>query len=257
MRSGDAWQMEFARGIPTRVTFAGGFDPLWSPDSQRIAYWKGTPPNLFFHSTNGTGDEERLIESHDTLRTQDWSLDGKFVLYLVNSNDLSSKTPIDLWVLPMTGDRKPVPFLSTPFHEGRGQFSPDGKWVAYTSDESGGNEVYVQSFPAGGAKWRVSSKGGDWARWRRDGREMFYIAADRKLMSVAVQAVSGSLEFGTPRALFTIPFTLFTSGDIAPYTYDVMPDGQRFLAVVPVGDAASPPMTVILNWQAELSAAKN
>jgi tRNA A-37 threonylcarbamoyl transferase component Bud32 len=257
MRSGDAWQMEFARGIPTRVTFAGGFDPLWSPDSQRIAYWKGTPPNLFFHSTNGTGDEERLIESHDTLRTQDWSLDGKFVLYLVNSNDLSSKTPIDLWVLPMTGDRKPVPFLSTPFHEGRGQFSPDGKWVAYTSDESGGNEVYVQSFPAGGAKWRVSSKGGDWARWRRDGREMFYIAADRTLMSVAVQAVSGSLEFGTPRALFTIPFTLFTSGDIAPYTYDVMPDGQRFLAVVPVGDAASPPMTVILNWQAELSAAKN
>ena len=120
---------------------------------------------------------------------------------VVNSNDLSSKTRFDLWVLPMTGDSKPVPFLSTPFREGRGQFSPDGKWVAYTSDESGGNEVYVQSFPAGGAKWPVSSKGGDWVRWRRDGREMFYIAADRKLMSVAVQPISGSLEFGTPRAV--------------------------------------------------------
>ena len=85
---------------------------------------------------------------------------------------------------------------------------------------------------------------------------MFYIAADRKLMSVAVQAISGSLEFGTPRALFTIPFALSTSGSLAPYTYDVMPDGQRFLAMVPAGDAASPPMTVILNWQAELSTAK-
>jgi hypothetical protein len=255
-RSGDVWQMEFARGIPMRVTFSGGVDPLWSPDSQRIAYWKGGPNNLFSHNTNGTGDEVHLIESRDSLRTQDWTPDGRLLLYLMNSNDLSSKARLDLWVLPMTGDSKPVPFLSTPFQEGRGQFSPDGKWVAYTSDESAANEVYVQSFPAGGAKWKVSSKGGDWVRWRRDGREMFYIAGDRKLMSVAVQAISGSLEFGTPRALFTIPFVAPPSGVSAPYTYDVMPDGQRFLAVVPVGEAVSPPMTVILNWQAELSTAK-
>jgi eukaryotic-like serine/threonine-protein kinase len=154
--------------------------------------------------------------------------------------------------LPMTGDSRPVRFLSTPFQEGRGQFSPDGKWVAYTSDESGTNEVYVQSFPAGGGKWRVSSKGGDWVRWRRDGREMFYIAGDRKLMSVAVQAISGSLEFGTPRTLFTIPFVAPPAGVSAPYTYDVMPDGQRFLALVPTGDAVPPPMTVILNWSEEL-----
>ena len=103
------------------------------------------------------------------------------------------------------------------------------------------------------SKWKVSSKGGDWARWRRDGREMFYVAADRKVMSVTVQATSGSLEFGTPRALFSIPFALATSRENAPYTYDVAPDGQRILAVVPVGDAATSPMTVILNWQAELS----
>jgi Tol biopolymer transport system component len=256
-RSGDVWQMEFTRGIPTRVTFGGGNDPLWSPDSQRIAYWGGLPPpNLFSRSSNGTGDEMRLTESHESLRTQDWSSDGRWLLYVVNSNDLSSKTRFDLWVLPMTGDSEPMPFLSTPFHEGRGQFSPDGKWVAYTSDESGANDVYVQSFPASGAKWRVSSKGGDWVRWRSDGREMFYIAADRKLMSVAVRAAADSLELGTPKALFAIPFALFTSGDIAPYTYDVMPDGQRFLAIVPVGDAASPTMTVILNWQAQLSTAK-
>jgi Tol biopolymer transport system component len=257
-RRGDVWQMEFARGIPTRVTFGSGTDPLWSPDSQRIAYWGGPhpPPNLFSRSANGTGDEERLIESPDSLTTQDWSSDGTSLLYLVNSNDLSSKTPFDLWVLPMTGNSQPVPFLSTPFREGRGQFSPVGKWIAYTSNESGADEVYVQSFPAGGGKWRVSSKGGDWARWRRDGREMFYIAADRKVMSVEVAAVSGSLEFGSPRALFTIPVARAASGNLAPYTYDIMPDGQRFLTIAPVTDATSPTMTVILNWQAELLAAK-
>jgi Tol biopolymer transport system component len=151
-RGRDVWQMEFARGIPTRVTFGGGTDPLWSPDGQRIAYWKGGPPNLFSHSTNVTGDEERLIESHDSLTTQDWSTDGGLLLYLVNSNDLSSKTQSDLWMLPLTGKSKPVPFQTTPFRERRGQLSPDGKWVAYTSDESGGNEVYAQSFPAGGAQ---------------------------------------------------------------------------------------------------------
>jgi len=252
--------MEFDRGIPTRVTFDGGVDPVWSPGSEKIAYWGGgggPPPNIYSHSTNGTGDEERLIQSHDSLTTQDWSRDGRFLLYLVNSNDLSSKTRFDLWVFPMTGDSKPWPFLSTPLQEGRGQFSPDGKWVAYTSDESGGgNEVYVRSFPAGGAKRRVSSKGGDWVRWRGDGGEMFYIAADGKVMSVAVQASAGSLELGTPQALFMIPVALATSGDIAPYSYDVRPDGQRFLVAVPAGDAVLPPMTVIPNWQAELSTAK-
>jgi Tol biopolymer transport system component len=216
----------------------------------------GPPPNLFRHNANGTGDEERLFESPESLRTQDWTLDGKLLLYLVNSNDLSSKTRFDLWVRRMTGDPKPEPFLSTSSQEGSGQFSPDGKWIAYTSDESRDNEVYVQSYPAGGAKRRVSSTGGNWVRWRRDGGELFYIAPDRKLMSVAVQAISGSLKVGTPRALFTIPFTLSTTDGLSPYTYDVTQDGQQFLVLVPAGDAASPPMTVILDWQAELSTAK-
>ena len=249
-RGADVWQMEFARGIATRVT--AGHDPLWSPDGQRLVYWAGPPPpKLFSRSANGTGDEVRLTESNDSLTTEDWSHDGQSLLYRANSNDLASKTRYDLWVLPMTGNGQPIPFLSTQFHEGRGQFSPDGKWIAYTSNESGASEVYVQSFPAGGAKWRVSSNGGDWVRWRGHGREIFYIAPDRKVMSVSVQATSSSLEFGTPRALFAIPITLATSGSLAPYSYDVTPDGQRFLAVAPVGEAASATMTVILNWHAE------
>ena len=257
-RGSDVWQIEFARGIPTRLTFRGASDPVWAPDSQKIAYRGGSaPPNLFSNRTDGTGAEERLIESHDSLTTQDWSPDGVSLLYLVNSNDLSSKSRFDLWVLPMTGNRTPVPFFSTPFREQRGQFSPDGKWVAYTSDESGANEVYVQSFPARGGKLPVSIKGGDWVRWRRDGREMFYIAADRRVMSVPVRPSAGSLEIGTPRALFTIPIAPFNSPtNVGSYAYDVGPDGQRFLAVAPAGDAASPTMTVIVSWQAELSTAR-
>jgi serine/threonine protein kinase len=256
-RDRDVWQMEFARGITTRVTFSGDAGPVavWSPDGETIANYKGAPPNLFSHSANGTGDDQRLIESVDSLRSQDWSPDGRSLLYLVNANDLSSKTIFDLWVLPMTGNGSPPhPYFSTPFREGQGQFSPDGKWVAYTSDESGADEVYVRSFPAGGDKQRVSIKGGDWVRWRSDG-EMFYIAADRRVMSVAVRAVSGSLKFGTPAALFTIPLTLAPSGGGASYTYDVIPDGQRFLAAAPVGNTTPPTMTVVVNWQAELLAA--
>jgi len=245
----DIWQMEFARAIPTRVTFSGSVNnPVWSPDGQRIAYQKGSPPNLFSGSANGTGSEKRLIESRDTLVLRDWSPDGMFLLYSALSNDISSRAQPDLWLLPLTGDRQPFRFLKTPFREGAGQFSPDAAWIAYTSDESRRNEVYVQSFPSGQVKWTVSSNGGAWPRWRRDGRELFYVGLDSKVMSVEVRAVSGSLEFGTPTSLFTLPLT---RGENDPYPYDVMPDGQRFLALVPASDAETPPLTVMFNWQGE------
>jgi hypothetical protein len=115
--------------------------------------------------------------------------------------------------------------------------------------------VYVQSLPVSGFKSQVSSRGGDWVRWRKDGQELFYVAPDRKVMSVSVRAASGSLELGTPNALFAIPVAA-VSDNLARYAYDVMPDGQRFLALAPAADAEAPPMTVILNWQAELSTAK-
>jgi eukaryotic-like serine/threonine-protein kinase len=253
---GNVWQMEFARGIATRVG-TGSFYLSWSPDSQQIVYVNGAPPNLFSRSANGSGPEERLIESQNSLTLQDWSLDGKFLLYEATPNDLSLKTQSDFWLLPMGGDRKPIPFMTTPFRELRGQFSPDGKWIAYTSDESGRDEVYVQSFPISGFKAQVSSKGGDWVRWRKDGTELFYVAPDRKLMAVAVGGISSSLEFATPTALFALPVMLGRGGDTtAPYTYDVMPDGQRFLALAPTKDAEKAPMTVILNWKAELYAVK-
>ena len=260
---GDVWQMEFSRSILTRVTFDGAGisdpNPIWSPDSQRIGFTKSARgngnPTLFVKTASGTGADEHLFDSDDSLQAEDWSPDGKFVLYTASSNDLSSRA-VDLWLLPVTGDKKPLPFVTTPFREGRGAFSPDGKWIAYTSDESGRNQVYVQSFPAGGSKWQISSNGGDWARWRRDGKELFYVAPNRELLSVGIGGASGSPEFGSPSRLFVLPITLtLGGGQQTPYTYDVMPDGQRFLALSPA-TSETPPIAVILNWQAELSAQK-
>jgi dipeptidyl aminopeptidase/acylaminoacyl peptidase len=160
-----------------------------------------------------------------------------------------------LWLLPITGNRNPVRFMETSPGGKASQFSPDGKWIAYASDESTRNEVYVTSFPAGGRQWQVSSKGGDYPRWRKDGQELFYVAPDRKLMSITVRATPAALEFGAPSALFSIPIPLADQG-VPEYTYDVMPDGQRFLALAPTSEADSASMTVVTNWQADLSAAK-
>jgi eukaryotic-like serine/threonine-protein kinase len=257
---GDIWQMELARGILTRVTFEGGVvgDPLWSPDNQRIGLSKGRlpgNPTLFSKSASGTGTEDHLLDSRDSLQGQDWSPDGAVMLYSMASNDLSSQA-LDLWIFPFSGDKKPIPYMTTPFGEGRAQFSPDGKWVAYTSNESGRNEIYVQNFPASGAKWQISNNGGDWVRWRRDGKELFYVAPNRELRSVAITSGPASPEFGTPRVLFVLPATLTLEGALLPYSYDVAPDGQRILALVPTA-AERPPLTVIVNWQAESSTNTN
>ena len=246
---GDAWQIDIARGIATRVTFNGGvpYGPIWSPDSQQIVYEQGSPPNLFLQNANGSGAEERLAESHDGQLPEDWSSNGKFLLYMMNSNDVASKAQPGLWLLPLA-DRKSIPFLTTRFTKGRGRFSPDGRWIAYTSDESGRNEIYVKDFSGGGFKLQVSNKGGDFVRWRKDDKELFYLAPDRKLMSVAVRAGFGTLDVSAPNGLFTVP----TSPTPDQYSYDTVPDGQRFLVLAPAGETEAPPMTVVLNWQANL-----
>jgi dipeptidyl aminopeptidase/acylaminoacyl peptidase len=176
-----------------------------------------------------------------------WSRDGRFLLYTVDTPETKS----DLWVLPLPGDRKPIPFLRTAFNEGSGQFSPDGHWIAYTSDESGRDEIYVRDFSSGAAqrswdatgRWLISKGGGNSPRWRGDGKELFYVASDRKLMSVDV---SGNPLFkaGGPMPLFQLPAG-FIGGDVTA-------DGRRFLIGVPVAQSAPVPFTVVLNWQATL-----
>jgi eukaryotic-like serine/threonine-protein kinase len=245
----DIWLMDIVRGVPTRVTFEGASMLAWSPDGHRVAYPKaGSPPNLFVQDVTKAGSIERLVNAHNTQQFPEWSPDGRFLLYAEDVNDPSSKTRTDLQLLSVDGARTITPYLQTPFAETRGRFSPNGKWVAYTSDESGRNDVYVESFPVGGPKRRISGKGGDFARWRQDGKELFYTALDSTLISVPVQAVPNSLIVGESKPLFKI------AGRAG--SYDVAPDGQRILALPSAGDDAGPSMTVVVNWPALLKSGR-
>lgn len=241
----DIWLVDQARSTVLRLTFGASNQthPVWSPDGSRIVFASdrdGTS-NLYQKTSSGAGSEELLLQSDTAKYVTDWSPDGRFIAY--ESQD--PKTGTDLWVLPLFGDRKPIPFLQTEFNEGQGQFSPDGRWMAYVSDESGRREVYVQTFPASGGKWQISAAGGAYPRWRRDGKELFYIAAGQKLMAVAVQTDS-TFQAGRPQALFEPRFFQ----PIIPYT--VSADGQRFLVNTPIEEDNSSPVTVVLNWMAEL-----
>ena len=174
----------------------------------------------------------------------DWSLDGRFIIY----QQTDPKTKRDIWVLPLFGDKKPFPFLQTEANEGGARISPDGRWMAYTSDALGGYEVHIQSFPERGGLRQVSTGGGIGPNWRRDGKELFYYALDGKLIAVEVKT-GASFEMGSPHALFE-----FSSGNqvayIAPYT--VTADGQRFLINTLVDESGGAPLTVVINWQAGL-----
>jgi dipeptidyl aminopeptidase/acylaminoacyl peptidase len=240
----DIWRMDLARGVPSRLTFDGrGYAAVWSQDSQRIQYG-AISQVLLETSASGVGSASVFLQAQNDVFVSDWSPDGRYLLY----QELSPETLGDLWLLPTSGDRKPIPYLKTPFNEVNPQFSPDGKWVSYTSNESGRDEVYVQSFPAGGPKFPVSTNGGDLARWHPDQTELFYRALDGKLMAVPVRQAGQGLEFGTPVALMSVRQP---SAGVALYPYDIGRDG-RILALAPVAGEAASPLTVILNWQAAL-----
>ncbi len=241
----DIWLLELTRDLATRITatkLKTEYGPAWSPDGRYLVYtadMKG-PPNLYRKMLSGTGDAEELLPVGEVQYADDWSADGRFIVYA----EAGAKTKMDLWILPLFGDRKPFPFLNTPSNEKGARFSPDGGWVAYVSDESGKNEVYVQSFQKSDEKWTISTAGGSQPVWRRDGRELFYLAADNKLMVLPVK-VGASFEAGVPTVLFRID-------PAAQHSYDVTSDGQRFLVNTNVTRAESLPITAVVNWTASL-----
>ncbi len=257
---GDVWLVDAAGGKTSRLTFDASQEnasPIWSPDGSRIVF--GSRRNgkwgLYQKLSNGTGSEELLVESDLVKSPMSWSADGKIILYMV----LDPKTNADVWALPLTGDRKPFPILQTPFVESHPQISPDGKWFAYSSDETGRREIYVQSFPPGAGKWQISSNGGFYARWRRDGKELIYMESlsRGKLVSVGVNSTGTSLEFSAPRPLFDSGYVNLSFGHTGNWsTYAVSADGQRFL--IPrtesglAGELNNAPITVVLNWTAGL-----
>jgi Tol biopolymer transport system component len=246
----DIWLIDLARGTPLRFTFSPADDwlPVWSPDGSRIAFAsdQGGPGNLYQKSSSGGVNDEQILSTGERKWPSDWSSDGRFIAY----TSASPKTKLDLWVLPVDGDRKPVSYLQTDFNEDHARFSPDGRFIAYSSDESGRFEVYVQTFPTSGKKWQISSSGGTQPRWRRDGRELFYISPERKVEAVAIQTDTSSLEAGAPKALFQA--RIASANPIARSSFDVTADGQRFIINNLPEEASSAPITVVVNWTSDL-----
>jgi eukaryotic-like serine/threonine-protein kinase len=241
--TGDFWIYEIARDTWTRFTFAsstGGGFAAWSPDGHQLAYRYGGPSDLFEKASDGSGNETILLP--DGGAPDAWSPDGRYLVYQIPN----LKTGMDLWVLPLFGDRKPISFLQTPFDEVSATISPDGRWIAYESNESGRWEVYVRPFLRPGPKWQVSSGGSmepSWGtstgpKWSSNRKELFYISLDRTLLSVPVR-LGSTFQMDTPRSLFTLPHDS---------EYEPSPDGQRFLLLVPNETESPAPITVVLNW---------
>jgi eukaryotic-like serine/threonine-protein kinase len=244
------WLLDLLRGTSTRLTFgSSALWPVWSPDGSAIVF--SSRGNLYRKLANGAKEEELILQGGEPAPTS-WSRDGRFLLYSV----VDPKTNADLWVLPLAGDKKPVPLLRTGFNEQEGHFSRDGRYVVYTSDESGRNEIYVCQFSSDsagsaaelGAKWLISNSGGSEPRWRGDGKEIDYRASDGRLMTVEV-VTTPAFHAGAPVALFQTPPAYGPAG--LP-RWDVTPDGRRFLFATPGEQAAAAPFTVVLNWQAAL-----
>jgi Tol biopolymer transport system component len=246
----DIWMLDLARELFTRFTLdpAMEFMPVWSPDGARILYGSNRSGryDLYTRLANGAGAEELFLHSDLDKGPWSWSRDGQRILF----RSLEINGAITMTVLPLSGDRKPVPFYSGSLSIG--PISPDGRWVAYVSGESGRSEVYVQSFPAPGGKWQVSTAGGGYPRWRGDGKELFYVTPDQKLMAVPLtmtgSGAAAAVDIGSAKPLFQANFVGGTTTFIGfRQQYDVTPDGQRFLVNLEIGNADSP-ITVVVNW---------
>ena len=242
--NGDIWTIDLARNAPRRLTThpARDFDPAWSHDDTDIAFYSSRADGLglFRRSANGSGEDERLTSG--SAVSPDWSPE-RVLVYTADGQGTGS----DLWTLPVSGDRKARPFLNTPFNEAAGEFSPDGRWVAYQSDESGLYEVYVRPFPDGDNESHpISRGGGRYARWRGDGRELFFVRFDGMLMAAGIDSTKG-FAAAIPTELFQ---TSLVPGAYHPYA--VSRDGQRFLVPVILNHPGATPITVVLNWMARL-----
>jgi hypothetical protein len=241
------WLLDTAHGQASRRTFENldASNPLWSSDASRVLFTGAKPGGVFdlFESAIGGGAEKALWKGSASLSADDWSADGRYVLY----EETSPQTRSHLWVLPLFGDRKPQPLPATPANATHAKISPDGKWIAYASDALGRTEVFVQPFPTGPGRWQVSTAGGDEPLWRRDSKEVFYLSVDRNLMSAAVRSAGSNFEVAPPQTLFSLPVQISANAG----HYAVSADGQRILVNVLV-EQTGPPITILLNWTPEL-----
>ena len=236
--SSDVWIQDLTRNTRTRFVAGDSDDggPVWSPDGTRLAYFSccEDPSTLHIKETRDSGKREVPIKDQPFIGPFDWSRDGRFILY---------KNGNDVWVLPLSEGAKPYILLKSSSEISDARFSPDGRWVAFVSAETGRDEVYVTRFDRSDEKFRVSTNGGNSPRWRRDGAEIFYRSADLRIMVARIKS-SEKFEAGTPESLF--------KSDPLSFDYDVSPDGQRFIFVAAAPGTQPGPFTVILDWTSDL-----
>jgi eukaryotic-like serine/threonine-protein kinase len=250
-RHSDIWLLDLLRGSKSRLTFDPKSDgsPIWAPDGTRLAFYSNRGgdghANLFVSTASAAGEEKVLLPSDSDDIPTSWSRDGQSILFA-----RYGKTRAGVWLMPLSGDRQPKPlFQSQSFDQGAATFSPNGRFIAYTSNESGRFEVYVQSFPPSADKLMVSSTGGALPLWRDDGKELFYLTEDGRVMSVEIKS-GAKIESSVPQQLFQ---TRIKFAD--DYPYAINPDGSRFLINSPA-DASAAPLTIVLNWTAGLKQTK-
>jgi Tol biopolymer transport system component len=249
----DLWMLDVVRGLRERFTFDPGddFGPNWSrPAGDRIVFSsrRGGSIDLYEKGASGGGSEQLLLADEFGKFNPRYSADGRYVAYVAGGGIISRS---DVFILPLFGDRKPAPFLSTSFIETHPQMSPDGRWLAYSSNESGQLEVYVTTFPGKGGKWRVSAAGGGWPRWHPGGNEIVYQAPNNQLVAASVTAGTGGIQVGTAHALFTMRPR--PAARLDAYAYDITSDGQRFIVNTLVSEPTAGALTLVVNWTAALN----
>jgi Tol biopolymer transport system component len=249
----DIWIYDLIRGTSTRLTFgaaspANQTTPVWTPDGKTVFYASSVKdsPHIYAKIADGSSPERVILEDADASEyPRSISPDGRYLVF--EKKVMKTETGYHLWALPLVGDGKPFPIVHDAFDEGAPEVSPDGKWMAYWSNESGRREIYITAFPGGGAKWQVSSNGGTAAKWRGDGKELFFVDPADNIVAVDVNASGGAVKLGTPRTLFQ---AVGIQRDFGPY--DVTKDGKKFLINSGNLKEGTEPVTLVQNWPAEL-----